>query len=201
MKARGRIRESAVFAENITLTREIETRLGENRLIIRDCIENCGFDSQPLMLLYHCNFGYPLLDKETRLILPDNTATRARDTDAAKGLGSWDRFDEPQHGYREQVFYHDFTPQADGMVTVKLYNRNLGESGLGIYMKFNKNQLPYFIEWKQVGEGDYVVGLEPATWYPEGRGEARKRGELKLLEPGASKEVEIEIGILEQNQV
>lgn len=197
MKVCGRIRESAVFGENMTLKREIETKLGENRLIIRDCVENCGFDSQPLMLLYHCNFGYPLLDMGSRLILPAGTATKARDAEAEKGLDHYDQFEEPTHGYSEQVFYHDFTPQADGTVIVKLFNKNLGESGFGIYIKYNKSQLPYFVEWKQMGEGDYVVGLEPATWYPEGRSEARKRGELEFLEPGDSKKVEIEIGVME----
>lgn len=195
MKVRGRIRESAVFGENMTLTREIEARMGENRLIIRDSVENCGFDRQPLMLLYHCNFGYPLLDKDTMLILPENSI-KARDAEATKGLGNYDEFDEPIHGYNEQVFYHDFTPQKDGTITVKLFNKNLGESGFGIYMKYSKNQLPHFMQWKQMGEGEYVLGLEPGTWYPEGRSEARKRGELEYLEPGSSKKFEIEIGVI-----
>ena len=195
MKVRGRIRESAVFGENMTLTREIEARLGENRLIIRDVVENCGYDRQPLMLLYHCNFGYPLLDKDTKLILPEGSV-KARDAEATKGLVNYDEFEEPIHGYSEQVFYHDLIPQADGTITVKLFNKSLGEHGFGIYMKYNKNQLPRFIQWKQMGEGDYVLGLEPGTWYPEGRSEARKRGELEFLEPGASKKFEIEIGIL-----
>lgn len=195
MKVRGRIRESAMFGENMTLTREIEAKLGENRIIIRDAVENCGFERQPVMLLYHCNFGFPLLDKDTRLILPEGTV-KARDAEATKGLVNYDEFEEPVHGYREQVFYHDLNPQADGAITVKLFNKSLGEHGLGIYIKYNKDQLPYFIQWKQIGEGDYVLGLEPATWYPEGRCEARKRGELEFLEPGECKKIELEIGLL-----
>jgi hypothetical protein len=198
MKIRGRIRESVMFGENITLTREIVARLGENRLAIRDVIENCGFESQPLMLLYHCNFGYPILDSETKLILPQGTI-KARDNEAEKGIKEFDKFSEPRHGYSEQVFYHDHDIKEDGKVTVALFNKNLCNSGLGIYLKYSKKQLPYFIEWKQIGEGDYVVGLEPATWYPEGRNEARKRGELRFIEPGEIMEFDVEIGVQDGN--
>ena len=51
MKISGMIRESIVFGENVTLTREIRTKLGENKIIIKDIVENCGFESQPLMLI------------------------------------------------------------------------------------------------------------------------------------------------------
>ncbi len=196
MKVRGRVRESAVFAENMVLTREVEARMGENRLFIRDRVENCGYDRQPLMLLYHCNFGFPLLDSRTELIL-EESAVKARDAEAEKGLAMCRKFDDPVHGYSEQVFYHDLIPQEDGMVTVRLFNKSIGESGLGVYLKYSKRQLPYFTEWKQIGEGEYVVGLEPATWYPEGRKRAREKGELEYLDPGTVRHFEIEIGVIE----
>jgi hypothetical protein len=195
MKVRGKIRESKVFGENITLTREITVKLGENKLVLNDTVENCGFDRQPLMLLYHFNFGYPLLDRSTKLILPEGTA-KARDKEAEKGMGSFREFADPVHGYAEQVFYHDF-PANNGEVSVTLFNKDLCGNGLGVNLKYNKKQLPCLMEWKQIGEGDYVVGLEPATWYPEGRREARRRGELIFMEPGEKKKFEIELGIRE----
>jgi hypothetical protein len=191
---RGKIRESSVFGENITLTREIKTKLGENKITINDRVENCGFESQPLMLLYHFNFGYPLIDEETELRLTENSVM-ARDKEAHIGIDKFNVFSKPIHKYSEQVFYHDLIPQEDGKVSASLYNKNLGAKGIEVYVKFDKTQLPYFIEWKQMGEGDYVVGLEPATWYPEGRSEARKRGELLYIAPGEVKEFEIEVGI------
>jgi hypothetical protein len=196
MKVRGRIRESAVFGENITLTREIKSKLGENKLSISDTVENCGFERQPLMLLYHFNFGFPLLDSSTKLVLPAGSV-KSRDTEAEKGIDNCTEFSEPVHGYKEQVFYHDLHSKENGEITALLYNKNLGKSGLGFYIKYNKHQLPYFIEWKQTGESDYTVGLEPATWYPEGRSEARKRGELTYIEPGEEKRFEIELGLTE----
>ncbi len=197
MKVRGKVRESTVFGENMVLTREIESRMGENRLFIHDCVENCGYDRQPFMLLYHCNFGHPLLGKDTELILKE-TGVKARDAEAEKGLDICREFEMPTHGYSEQVFYHDLIPNEDGTVMATLFNKSIGESGFGIYLRFNKKQLPYMTEWKQMGEGDYAVGLEPATWYPEGRSRARERGELEFLEPGDIKSFDIEIGVIEK---
>ena len=51
-------------------------------------------------------------------------------------------------------------------------------------LRYDRQNLPYLVEWKQMGEGDYVCGLEPGTWAPEGRAEARRRGELRRIAPG-----------------
>lgn len=185
MRVRGRIRESAVFGENITLTREICSRLGENALSITDTVENGGFEREPFMLLYHFNFGFPLLDKDTKLVLPEGTVA-ARDAVAKEGIKSCRNFSDPVHGYSEQVFYHTLHAAEDGTVLVRLKNEKL-EQGIEVVLSYNQKELPYFIQWKQMGEGDYVLGLEPATGFPEGRSKARERGELAFLEPGEVK--------------
>jgi predicted transposase YdaD len=48
-----------------------------------------------------------------------------------------------------------------------------------------------------MSEQNYVVGLEPGTWYAEGRAEARKRGELDMIAPGEIKKFDVEIGIVD----
>ncbi len=196
MRIRGKMRQSRVFGENLTLTREIETRLLSDSLFIRDTVENCGFSVQPLMLLYHINFGYPIVDKDTVLV-QSKTNVKARDAEAQKGINAFNVFSDPVPDYKEQVFYHDMEPDTDGFVTACLFNKNLGENGLGSYVRFNKNQLPLMCEWKQVGEGEYVVGLEPSTAYPEGRAQARKDEQLLFLKPGEKKDFQIEIGIID----
>ena len=66
---RGQMRQSEVFLENLEMTREIRAVLGENRLQICDRVENLAADPSPLMVVYHCNPGFPLLDQGTRLVL------------------------------------------------------------------------------------------------------------------------------------
>jgi hypothetical protein len=196
IRVRGKMRQSRVFGENLTLTREIETRLLSNSLIIRDTVENCGFIVQPLMMLYHVNFGYPIVDKDTVLV-QSKTRVKARDEEACKGIDTYNLFSDPLPNYKEQVFYHEMEPDPNGFVTACLFNKNLGEKGLGAYVRFNKNELPFLCEWKQMGEGEYVVGIEPSTGYPEGRAQARKDGQVIFMQPGEKKKVQIEIGVVD----
>lgn len=189
LRMTGAMREAAVFAENIRLSREITAQAGGSTIHIVDRVENCGFDRQPLMLLYHVNFGHPLVAPATRFVA-ESLGMRPRDAEAEKGVDSFADFHAPQHGYAEQVFYHDLTPDADGRVCAGLHNPALG---VAANLRFYKAELPKMIQWKQLGEGDYTCGLEPATWYPEGRAEARRKGELDYIEPGEVKLFRLDI--------
>ena len=63
VKVRGKVREAVVFGTNLELTREISTVLGEKSLHIHDRIHNQSVDRSPLMFVYHCNPGFPVLDE------------------------------------------------------------------------------------------------------------------------------------------
>ena len=199
MWVRGRMRETVVFGENLTLTRRISTRLGESRLVIRDLVANEGFQSTPHMVLYHCNFGFPLLSEGSELIAPSKHVA-PRDQIAAAGLDAHSRYEAPIEDYQEQCFYHDMAADDDGFVTLLLVNRAFdGGWGLGIYLRYRQAELPSFIQWKMVGAGTYVTGLEPANCPVEGRDKVRARGNLQFLEPGEQREYMVEIGVLAGN--
>lgn len=192
MRIRGKLREGAYFAEHLTLTRSVTAVMGENKLHIHDVVENCGFSDAPLMLLYHLNFGHPLVGPETRLY---HTPAKIvpRDEAAKPGLDTCETFDMPLHGYQEQVFFYDMEAKSDQAFSC-LYNEKLG---IGCYLSYHKSQLPVFTEWKHMGEGEYVVGMEPGTNSPIGRAVARERGELILLKPGEQRVFDIELGIVD----
>ena len=63
MRVRGVVEETIIYGEFLRLTRTITSRLGSNVLEIDDTVENLAFQPAPLMLMYHCNFGFPLLDE------------------------------------------------------------------------------------------------------------------------------------------
>jgi len=63
----GTVRQARTFGECLVLHREITTQLGSNALVVRDVVENAGFRPEPMMLLYHCNFGYPLVSADSRI--------------------------------------------------------------------------------------------------------------------------------------
>ena len=73
VRIRGQMRQAEVFAENLELSREISTVLGERSIHIRDRIENLAADRSPLMFVYHCNPGFPSSTKE-----PASSSTAAR---------------------------------------------------------------------------------------------------------------------------
>ena len=49
-----------------------------------------------------------------------------------------------------------------GFGHVALVNRELN-GGLGLYVSFDVTMLPYLSEWKMMGQGEYVLGIEPAN--------------------------------------
>ena len=74
------------MGENLLLTRTIRTQLGARGFVLEDRIENRGFEAQPLMMLYHINFGFPLLGPKARVVGPIRE-TVARDEEARKDKG------------------------------------------------------------------------------------------------------------------
>ena len=148
------------------------------------------------MQLYHCNFGFPLLAEGTELIAPSKKVI-PRDSVAAPGLDKHNTYEAPIDGYKEQCYYHDMAADEAGFVTLMIVNRALLDGqGLGVYVKYRQAELPRFIQWKQVGTGTYVTGLEPANCLVEGRDKDRARGILQFLEPGEQREYVVELGVV-----
>jgi len=156
-------------------------------------VTNEGFFPQPHMILYHFNLGFPLVNTDTRLLV-DASESSPRDADAAGGFDRWSEFQAPTPGYREQVFHH--LPRADrnGRACVEVSNHALG---LGLRWTIDARTLPHLFEWKQMGEGMYVLGIEPANCAAiQGRAAARESGDLPHLEPGESVHYTIELDVV-----
>lgn len=181
--ARGTTRQARLFGENITLYRHLRMRLDGSALELEDLVRNEGWSPSPHMILYHCNAGFPLLDEGTRMLGSFASVTH-RDDDASRGLAGFDRFGPPEPGFKEQVFI--IAPRADagGWHEVTVWNPTL-DGGLGLRLRWDGATLPALFLWRMLGQGAYVLGVEPANCpYIRGRQEARAAGGLPLLEPG-----------------
>ena len=165
--------------------------MGENAIIIEDEVENQGFRPTPFMLLYHMNFGWPLVGEAMRLEAPAHDVA-PRDEAAAAGLGDWEIFPAPARDYAEQVIYHDLPADADGFCTVKIVNPQFGPS---VSLSYRKAELPFLNQWRMAGVGDYVMGLEPGNCYPVGQLEFAKKGLLRHIEPGQCVETALRLSI------
>jgi len=188
----GRTAQAMFFAENLILERTISTALGSNKILIHDTIENAGFSPQPVMILYHINLGYPLLDETSRFLCSSKTITPGNDLSKIH-LGEYSTFTPPDPHFREHLFFHQPNADADGFASAALINDELE---LGLYIKFNVNQLGHLVQWKMLGQSEYVLGIEPANCLPLSRREQEKRGGLEYLDPGRGKHIDLEIGLL-----
>lgn len=193
MSVRGEMREAVVFGANLVLTRRLTAKLGESAILIEDSVENHGYQTQPLMVLYHFNLGWPIVSEQSRLVLPA-VSSSPRDEVAAPHIDRWSYFETPTSDFPEQVFYHDLATDAAGMTCGAIINDELR---VGVTLRYKLHELPYFNEWKKNEKGTYVCGMEPANCRVKGRAEARAKGELEFIEPGAVRKVTIEFAVVE----
>lgn len=162
------------FGDKLVLKREIACSLTANQIVITDEIKNQGADPAPVLLLYHMNMGYPLLDEKSELYIP-SVSVKGRDDYAQENISDWMQMEKPRAGFVEQCYYHSF--KEAGLAAI--FSPNINK---GMAIRFDPKQLDSFVEWKMFGIKDYVLGLEPGNCYPEGRDVLRKREQLKFLD-------------------
>jgi len=190
IRIRAVMRHAQIFSHKLLLTRTITCSLLKNELSISDTVENIGSETSPLMLLYHMNMGYPLLNERSELFIPA-AEVLPRTEHAAEDLDTWNKVLEPTPGFAEQCYYHEFRdrPGVAGIFSPDL--------GCGLQMNFDSSELDCFTQWKMMGCRDYVMGLEPGNCYPDGRDVTRAQGRLKFLEPGAKKTYGVRLTVVE----
>jgi hypothetical protein len=197
LEVSGTITETRVFGERLVLQRRLYTHLGSSSLWLQDTVTNQGFERTPHMILYHCNAGFPLLAQGSKVYI-SHAEVQPRDDEARRGLGAWNTVTDPQPGFDEQVFIHTPQPLDDGRAVAALVNDRLRDGeGLGLAIYFDPQQLPALFQWRTLGQGIYVMGVEPANCPTiEGRAEAKERGTLPHLEPGEQRSYELEFRVL-----
>jgi hypothetical protein len=172
------------------LRRRIEADLGGSSLRITDTVTNTGPTACPHMLLYHCNVGFPVVDAGAELVYPAGQGTCV----SAASTVDYRELADPDPGFVEECYEHDMRPGPDGLVGAAVVNR---AAGLGVFQRYDPAVLPHHITWRQLGSVAYVVAMEPSTNRDAGRFDARERGELSYLAPGAERRYRLEIGALD----
>ena len=196
VRVRGKMREAIVFGANLELTREIRMRLGEPRFVIHDRVENRSRTvTSPLMLVYHTNPGFPLLDEGSRLVLNSRRTTEWL-KDREVGPEEYTTAAAPSAEAHDDVYIHDPVPDAEGYVNVALVNDQLGD-GLGLYWRAPKAELPILNQWQHFEAGTYVSGIEPGNCSVLGRARNRASGTLQHIAPGEVREFHLEMGVLD----
>ncbi|MBR5451409.1 MAG: aldose 1-epimerase family protein [Clostridia bacterium] len=193
MKVSGLVSEGCLHCEHLTLRREITTKLGSKEFTLKDTITNRAAAEQDVMLLYHINMGYPLLDADSKLYSKSLNIEPQSD-EAAAEMDIVDSYREPLLGIAERCYAHDFATDENGVVKLAFVNEKLE---LGVALEYKKEQLPFFNHWKMMNKKEYVVGLEPGNCLPRGYAKSKQDGMLDTIPPYESKCYEVTYKILD----
>ena len=187
----GTVDEARLFGNKLRLVSTITTEVGRPGMTVTDTITNISAEQSDLELLYHVNFGTPLLNLGSKVVLPV-AKVAPRDEVAVGNLAEWDTYGPETPGSAEAVFFFELASEYDGRTQALLHN---AAGDRGVSLKFNRNQFPCFTLWKnrQAEADGYVTGLEPAINFPNVKSFEKQQGRVAVLAPGESRQFEITI--------
>lgn len=186
LRASGEIHETQLFGRHLSIRRTIETSLQEPVVRIHDTVTNYEAEEEPYMMLYHFNFGYPLLQSDSLVHM-----TPSKPIPLTEISKDFVHISPPIDGQDEELYLHT---QLEGRACAVLYNERLE---LGAYIAFDTENLPNLLQWKRMKSHDYVVGLEPCNTWGINRDAAAAQKKLAMLPAYSSIENHLELGVLE----
>ena len=194
IRIRGRVDERMFYGPKLELWTEISTEVGANSFRIEDSLKNYSVYEQEFQIIYHSNYGPPLLEQGSRFIAAIKEI-RPFNAHAAKSLKTFAEYVAPTKGFVEQVYGIIPLADANNKTTAMLHN---AAGDKGVSLTYDVTQLPYFSLWKNTTalEEGYVTGLEPGTGFPPNRSIERQAGRVPKLKPNETRQFAIEVAIL-----
>jgi hypothetical protein len=193
IRVRGRVDERAFYGPKLELWTEVSTEPGSTAFRIEDALTNRGAYEQEFQLLYHVNYGPPLLGPGSHFSAPVERVTPFN-AHAAEDVATYADYQGPVGGFVEQVY--DLHPYAngDGRSLVMLRNAT---GDRAVSMGFAVAELPFVTLWKNLTalEEGYVTGIEPGTGFPATRRLEREAGRVPKLKPGETRHFAIDVAL------
>lgn len=191
----GVVDEARLFGNKLRMVSTITTTVDQPRFRIVDEISSLSAEPSELELLYHVNFGPPLLGPGAKVVVPA-AKVAPRDAVAAADLDTWDTYGPQTPGAPEAVFFFDLMADAEGR-TRALLRGSAGDQGVSLV--FFKNELPCFTLWKnrQAEADGYVTGLEPGINFPNRKSFEKQQGRVAVLRTGQSRRFQIDVEVHE----
>ncbi|MDO4548421.1 MAG: aldose 1-epimerase family protein [Clostridia bacterium] len=190
LSAKGEMHQTRLYGRHLMLSREIRTTLNGTSVTIHDKLTNMQPKKEPFMLLYHVNFGYPLLTGKSRVYTSPTFI-------APRNIMSMDhvRMTDPKDDIGEELYIH--RPETEN-AWAALVNP---EMALGAYIAFNSyGYIHFFAEWKNMRSHDYVLAFEPCNCFGEGRNIETKKETISSIEGYSTLNFEIKIGVLDGDE-
>lgn len=194
LRLRGLVGERMVHGPKLRLETEIATEPGSSHFRVSDTIVNESASPAEFQILYHTNFGAPLLEQGSEFVAPVKRVVPFNARAAEGDIADFANYSGPTQGFVEQVYCVELFGAESGETVAGLVNRGRDAAAS---LRFRLESLPYLTLWKNtaaVADG-YVTGIEPGTNYPYTRRLERKAGRVPTLAPGASRNIAIEISL------
>lgn len=158
---------------------------GENSFALHDELTNLADYDNEYQIIYHGNFGTPILEKGAKFSAPAKEVSPFNDY-AKAGLKDWQIYQGPTKDFDEMVF--NIMPNADenGNTLAVLHNA-AGDQGVAV--GFNVTELPVLTLWKNTDtlKQGYVTGIEPGTSFAYNTKYQRPLGLVPTIKPGETK--------------
>ncbi|MBA4106239.1 MAG: DUF4432 domain-containing protein [Pirellula sp.] len=198
LRVRGSVFERSFHGPKLRLDTEISTVPGSLSVEISDRVTNLGGGPQEFQLIYHTNYGSPILEQGSKIFGALQSLQPMNDH-AAKSVKEWNLCAGPTPNFVEQVYLAKAAGNAAGETSIMLENSK-GTKGASI--AWNVKQLPYVTIWKNFAaeEDGYVTGLEPGTGFPFNRWVERHFDRVPKLKPGHSREFALSFRVLPDEQ-
>jgi len=180
-------------AELVTLT-SFSITPGSNAFSLNDTLTNKADYDDEYQVLYHSNYGRPILEKGAKVYAAASEISPFNDY-AKKGLKNWQTYLGPTKGYDEMVYNLKPIANKKGESFAVLHN-NVGN--LGVSMTYNVKQLPVLTIWKNTDtlKQGYVTGIEPGTSYAYNTKYQRPLGLVPTIKAGESKHFDLTYTVL-----
>jgi hypothetical protein len=180
----GAVDETRFLCHALQMTTSLTVAAGRQRVTWTDTVRNISDRPATMQMLYHVNFGPPLLGPGSTFVGAVEEVA-PRDAASAADVPHWNRYDGPRAGRGEEVHFMRMRTQPDGKAAALLV---APEGRHGACLEWRADTLPCFTLWKNQGglADGYVTGLEPGTNYPNARSFEEAQGRVVPLAPNQS---------------
>ena len=192
---RGTVDEALLHGPKLQILTQISTLPGADTFRISDTVTNRSAIEQEFGILYHGNYGWPLMEEGAKFIGPAQQVTPINDH-AATDVSDYGLYRAPEAGFPEQVYCLRLWADENDRTKVMLRN---AAGDKAVSMAYSVKELPFFTLWKNpvADEDGYVTGLEPGTGFPRNRSIERKFGRVPKLGPNQERSFTIDFALHE----
>ena len=193
LKIRGQVAERMFYGPKLLLKTELILWPNSTTFQIRDSVTNEGAYPQEFQLIYHGNYGAPLLGGGSKIQVAAKQIA-PMNAHAAKSIDQWSTYAPSTKGFIEEVYLFEPLADENGHSLALLTNP---EGTAATSVAWSTKELPYLTVWKNTADerDGYVTGIEPATGYPYNRSVERRSGRLQKLAPQETRTFTLQFGI------